>query len=139
MSWKNDVREGITADVTADREAVVAACRRATDTLGKHARLEAGPGKVTVSFLPGMSQRMSHVSPIVGVALRPAEAGRLRVDVRVERYKLNQSVMLGFIPAGPKTLVGRGQLLRFLAALETELGALDPVSGSVRRTDPLAP
>jgi hypothetical protein len=44
-----------------------------------------------------------------------------------------QSKVLGFIPAGPKRLVGRSQYFKFLNALETELGALDPASGSVQR------
>lgn len=138
MAWKRDINEGLNAEVAADRDAVVAACRRAAGTLGKHARLEASAAKVTVSFLPGLSATFSQVSPIVGIALSPAEAGRVRVDTQVERYRTSQPVVLGFVPAGPKRLVGRGQFLRFLAALETELSALDPATGSVRRRDPAA-
>jgi hypothetical protein len=136
MAWKRDVKEGISAEVAADHEAVVAACRKAADQLGRHARVEADEVRITVSFLPGLSPKLSYVSSIMGIAVRQAGPGRLRLDSAVERYRLKQTTFLGFIPAGPKTLVGRGQFLRYLTALEAELGALDPAAGSVRRHDP---
>jgi hypothetical protein len=45
----------------------------------------------------------------------------------------SQTKILGFNLAGPKRMVGRDQFLQFLDALETELDALDPETGVVRR------
>lgn len=133
MAAKHDIQHGISAEVRSERDEVVAACRRAADTLGKHARVDSNAAKVTVSILPGLSQKFSSVSPVVGIDLRPADGGRVHLDTRVERHRTIQSRVFGFIPAGPKRLVGRQYFFRFLNALETEIGALDPATGSIQR------
>ena len=135
MAAKQDIQRGISADVRADRDAVVAACWRAAEAVGKHARIEANAAKVTVAILPGASQKFSTISPVVGIHLRPAAGNRVHLDTRVEQHRTVQSRMFGFIPAGPKRLVGRQFFFRFLDALETELGALDPATGLVQRRD----
>ena len=136
MGAKQDVQHGVTADVRADRDAVVGACQRAAETLGKHARVQANAAKVTVQILPGVSQTFSSVSPTVGINLRPGRDGHVHLEASVESHRTVQSTVFGFIPAGPKRLVGRQYFFRFLNALETELAALDPVSGSVQRRQP---
>jgi hypothetical protein len=133
VAARHDIRHGISAELQADRDDVIAACRRAAAVLGKRARVEASAAKVTVSISPGMSQDLRSLSPVLGIDLRPSGGGRVQVETRVEVHRTIRSRILGFIPAGPKRLVGRYHFFRFLNALETELGALDPVSGSVRR------
>jgi hypothetical protein len=133
MAAAHDVQHKINAEVDAEPDAVVEACRRATEALGKHARMHFNAAKVTVEILPGLSQAFSHVSPVVAVHLRPAGIGRIQVAAQVEGYMTRQSKVMGFIPAGPKRLVGRSYFFRFLNALETELGALDPATGPAQR------
>jgi hypothetical protein len=133
MAAAHDVQHKINAEVDAEPDAVVEACRRATETLGKHARMHFNAAKVTVEILPGLSQTFSHISPVVAVHLRPAGIGRIQVAAQVEGYMTRQSKVMGFIPAGPKRLVGRGYFFRFLNALGTELAALDPATGPAQR------
>jgi len=133
---ERDVNQGISAEIRADGKSVAAACRRAAETLGSHARVGVGAAGVRVEILPGMVQALSRVSPVVFISMQAVADGRLRVETRVEGWVTSQSTMFGIIPVGPKTLVGRGHYLRFLSALETELGALDPGAGAVRRRGP---
>jgi len=137
MAAKADIQHGITAQVHADRDSVVAACRRAAERLGKHARFEANATRVTVAILPGITPKFSSVSPIVSIDLRPGNGGGVQLESRVERYRTIQSRLFGFVPAGPKRLVGKQPFFRFLDALETELGALDPAAGTVNRRLPV--
>lgn len=139
MAAKHDIQQGISAEVAADREVVVDACRRAAQILGEHARLHADAAKVTVEILPGPSRAPAPVSPVVGISLQPSDAGRVCVDARIERYRTSRPVAFGFIPTGVKHLVGRTHFRRFLNALEVELAALDPVTGRVRRLAAGAP
>jgi len=134
MAAKHDIQRGINAEVGAGREAVVEACARAVATLGKHGRSEATSQVVTVQILPGMSQKLSSISPIVEISLKPAAQGRISVSTKVTRYRTSQSKLFAFIPMGPKTLVGKSYFVKFLNALETELRALDPAGSQVHHT-----
>jgi hypothetical protein len=136
VAARHDIRHGITAELRADTEEIIAACRRAASVLGKRALVEAGAAKVTVSILPGLSQELASLSPVLGIALLPSGGGRVRLETRVELHRTIRSRVFGVIPAGPKELVGRHHFFRFLRALENELGALDPMTGSVWRHAP---
>jgi hypothetical protein len=138
MAAKHDIQQGISAEVAADRDVVIAACRRAAQTLGERARLHAGSASLTVEIRPGLARALTHVSPVVGISLQPSDAGRVSVQARVERHRESRPVF-GFLPAGLEHLVGRGHFRRFLDALEIELVALDPVTGRVRRLAASAP
>lgn len=129
MAAKDEIQQGISAEVAADRDVVVDACRRAAQILGEHARLHADAAKVTVEILAGLSR----VSPVVGISLDLSDAGRVCVQARIERYRTSRPVAFGFIPTGVKHLVGRSYFRSFLNALEVELAALDPVTGRVSR------
>lgn len=133
MTARHDIRHGISAELTADRDDVIDACRRAAAVLGKRARVEANAAKVTVSILPGLAKEPALHFPVLGIDLQPSGGGRVHLETRVELHRTIRSRMLGFIPAGRKELVGRHHFFRLLSALENELGALDPVTGSVRR------
>lgn len=50
--------------------------------------------------------------------------GRRSVTVAIQDYKTIRPVMFGFIPAGPKSLVGLKAYRKFMVAFQTELAAL---------------
>jgi cellulase/cellobiase CelA1 len=58
-----------------------------------------------------------------------AENGKTSLTVGgLERYKTNQSKMLGFIPAGPKYILGYDIYKRFLDTIAAGLRARDPAA-----------
>ena len=137
MAAKTDSQIGVQATVFASREAVVEACTRAAGVLGSHASASTSGAKVTVKILPGMIKSMSKVSPLVGINLKPGSAeGSIDVNAQIESYRTSQSALLGFIPLGPKLLVGKSTYMNFLTSLERELAAIDAGNGTIRRTSP---
>jgi hypothetical protein len=119
-----DARMGIVADIDATPEEAVMACQRAVDVLGSHATISVASGVFTVAIRPEYG-RLSAVSPVVGIKLPPAVSGGVTVVAQISDYLTSQAKTFGFIPAGPKRLVGKDQYFRFLGALEVELRALD--------------
>jgi hypothetical protein len=137
MAARTDSQIGVQATVFASRDAVVEACTRAANVLGNHASASSSAAKVTVKILPGMIKSMSKVSPTVGIDLSPGSAeGSIDVNAHIESYRTSQSALLGFIPIGPKLLVGKSTYLNFLTSLEQELAAIDTGKGTIRRTSP---
>jgi hypothetical protein len=132
MSAKNDVQRGLRATLHVSRDEIVAACTRAADVLGKHASASNADGKVVVRIYPGLSQKLSSVSPVVGITLSPTDQATL-VTARVEHYRTLQSRLFFVIPFGPKQLVGRSTYANFLTSLRQELLRVDP-AGDVQIT-----
>jgi hypothetical protein len=124
--------EYLRCEVRADQTAARTAVQRAVEALGKHAAIAGeSDGQMLVYILPGMVTAMSSRSPQVHVTFAPA-GDRVSVSTAIGRYATRQSKFLAFIPAGPKTLVGRSHHRRFLDTLEAELIALDPNARPVR-------
>ena len=133
MGAKNDIEERVTAQLNTSTDDVLVACQRAAATLGKRAKLSTDGAKILVHI---------HTNPITGpnasivvriTATTNREAGSVHVSTAVVSYRTTQPKMIGFIPAGPKHLIGRNQYFKFLDALETELRSLDPAGGHVSR------
>lgn len=133
MAAKTDAQVGLNAKLHTTRADVLNACTRAAAPLGERATISASGARVTVQIRPGLVAKMSAVSPVVAISLRPESDDTIQVRVRIEKYRTLQSrVML--IPIGPKRLVGNTQYKKFLASLEQELGQLVNGRGSVERT-----
>jgi hypothetical protein len=136
VSAKHDVQIGVHAIVYAPLEDVRDACARAAAFLGNRARTSSSSAKITVQILPGLVTKISHVSPTVGITLRPGKDGAIVVDTRVEQHRtLQQRIML--IPVGPKRLVGKASYMNLLTSLEQELKAVNRGKGVVERTVPI--
>ncbi len=135
MSAKHDVKHKVVATVNAPPAEVRAACQRAAESLGKKATIEGNSERITVAIKGGPVSALSSTSPIVVVTLSPAGEGAVKVESSVQSFRTVQSKIIGFIPAGPKRLIGRTSYFAFLNALELELRAVDPTSGQVRRHD----
>ncbi len=128
MSADDDIQVGIDMIVCATRDDVVAACRRSIEFLGKHADIASSGSRLVIKVKPGLSAKLSNVSPTVGVSLLPQASGDVRVIVRIEQYRTLQSRFM-FIPIGPKRLVGKTEYLNLLTSLEQELGAVNKPKG----------
>jgi hypothetical protein len=138
LAAKHDIQRGITVEMTATRDDIAEACRRATEPVGEYARVEPTTDQVSITilgrkqFVSKQGERKRFFLMDLGVNTSPAEDGRIRIETKVGRYKTQQSTALGFIPAGPKRLVGRTTFLKILDSLENELRALDPNADVVR-------
>jgi hypothetical protein len=137
LAAKHDIERGITGDITATNEQLLEACRRAAEPISEHKRLEGlvegGDGNMIVSLVvkPLMGSKPGQVSWVVAIG---ATGNNVKhVTAQIVRYKTLQSRVMGFIPAGPKTLGGRREFFMLLDALENELRALDP-KGEIVRT-----
>ncbi|MCU1600520.1 MAG: hypothetical protein JWO22_1229 [Frankiales bacterium] len=130
VAAKKDIERGLRATVYASREQVVEACLRAASTLGTKCEAVPSSAKVVVKIRPGLSRKRSVVSPTIGVNLSPGPDGAINVTATVEKYITTQSRVM-FLPVGPKTLVGKGQLVSFLKGLGQELVAIDAGGGSL--------
>jgi hypothetical protein len=133
MATHKDASIGLDATIYATREDVLSACERAVAVLGGHASCVTGAAKVTVKIFPGLTQKISITSPLVGVSLNPGDGGSIDVAARIEQYRTRQSRVM-FIPVGPKKMSGKSTYLNFLTSLAQELKAIDSGQGSVRRT-----
>jgi len=132
MALNEDIAIGLQATVNASREEVVNACLNAASVLGSHAQATAASAKVTVKIFPGLVQKLSKVSPLVGVTLKPSTNDTIEVIVRIEKYVSLQSKFF-LIPMGPKRLMGKATYMNFLSALEQELRAINNGGGRIQR------
>jgi hypothetical protein len=138
LAAKHDIQRGIIAEIAATRDDITEACRRATDSVGEYASVKPAADQVNITilgrkqFVSTKGDRKRFFLMDLGVNMRPAQDGRIRIETQVGRYKTQQSTALGFIPAGPKRLVGRTTFLKILDSLENELRALDPSVDVVR-------
>jgi len=132
MALTDDLSIGLRATLNAPRDQVVEACLNAANVLGTHAQASAASAKVTVKIYPGMVQKLSKVSPLVGIALKPGANETVEVIVKIEKYVSLQSRFF-LIPVGPKRLMGKSTYLNFLSSLEQELHAINKGGGSIQR------
>jgi hypothetical protein len=133
MAAAKDSQIGISAVITASEQDIVAACTRAVSVLGKRASLSTGPMAMTVHIYPGLVQKLSSVSPTVGIALKRKDENTISVTVRIERYRTSQQRLM-LIPVAPKMLVGKGSYMSLVRSLEQELSAIGSGNTEVRRT-----
>ena len=131
MSATNDKSLGLTAVLFAPRDQVIDAVLKSVTTLGSHASAARASSKVTVKIYPGLVQKLSSVSPTVGVTLRPGPGEAVSLSARIEQYRTVQSRMF-LIPVGPKRLVGKSTYKNFLDSLAQELRPLTGAEGSVK-------
>jgi hypothetical protein len=122
VSAKNDQHIGLTATVPATRDEVVAVIRHATGALSK-VDVSESSAKITMLFYPGLIKAMSKRSPQGALSLSPEGDDKVVVRARLEKWLTSQQRFM-LIPVGPKMLVGKGQWVTYLRALEQELRAL---------------
>jgi hypothetical protein len=131
MSAKRDLQASVHAVISATPDAVADACRRAAKPLEHRSRLDVAGSTITLTIIskPYKFRTLTLESPVVGIALRTDDQGRLHVEAGVATYNTMQSKSLG-IPTGPKMMIGGLAFRQFLDSLARELDTLDP-DGSV--------
>jgi hypothetical protein len=138
MAAKHDVQRRITAELSTTRENITETCRRAAEAVGEHATVKPAADQVNITilgrkqFVAMKGDRKRFFLMDLAVKMRPAQEGNIRLETEVGRYKTQQSAVFGFIPAGPKRLVGRTSFFKVLNSLENELRVLDPNADIVR-------
>jgi hypothetical protein len=123
VSAKNDQHIGLTATVPATRDEVVAVIRHATGALSNKVDVSESSAKITMLFYPGLIKVMSKRSPQGAISLSPEGDDKVVVRARLEKWLTSQQRFM-LIPVGPKRLVGKGQWVTYLRALDQEFRAL---------------
>jgi hypothetical protein len=116
MTAKRDAMRGLSAHVAAAKESVVEACLRATEPFAERTDVQITADGLTVSFTRKVYrfQSVTRTSPVLD-------------------YATLQTKALGFIPSGPKMMIGAGVIEKFLDALEAQLHVVDPAA-EIRRS-----
>jgi len=139
LAAKHDIQRRITAVIEAEADQLVEACERAAEPINDHKRLETRVEVKNTTVLISLLVKplMRATTPgkqswVTVVEFNIERDGAMHLETNLAHYKTLQSHVLGFIPAGPKSLVCRQQFLMLLDALENELRALDPRGTIVR-------